>query len=178
MTDHNEMPPLINPYDAPKPENAAEQRAGLQVNAPATSHRKPGRAPASQAPSNPDDLLTLPRGALVALRKSGGLVFSMREVVVFRNGRVMRRSEGAGQALHEDRSLQLPDEQLAELEQHLSQASFPRFAGTRHSPDSFVYQIAARVGRQLKTAEASRSSLPASLAPLVSWLERLLPHGR
>ena len=41
-----------------------------------------------------DDRLKLPRGAFIALRQSGGLRFSTREVIVYNDGRVISRRQG------------------------------------------------------------------------------------
>jgi len=54
--------------------------SGLKVNQPP--------APVDPLEAAPADTLRLPRGALVAMRRSGGLKFRSREVVVYRDGRV------------------------------------------------------------------------------------------
>ena len=41
-----------------------------------------------------DDQLKLPRGAFIAFQQSGGLRFSTRSLIVYRDGRVISRRQG------------------------------------------------------------------------------------
>ncbi len=145
---------------------------------PSQSHRRttPKGAPADASEDN--DLLKLPRGALVAVRKSGGLHFSVSEIYIYRNGRVLRQSIGAGQP-HAKRELtRLMDAQLTELQSLLSASQFPRYAApARQSSDTLVTEIVARVGRNVRFTEFASYATPQGLAPLVDWLSRLLDES-
>jgi hypothetical protein len=164
--------PLHNPFD----DEPAERRAA----APASHRKRPRPAddpspPPAAPPPDPEAALALPRGALVAMRKSGGLRFSSGELVVYRNGRVVQRRRGTGMALHQGAPQQLSDEHLAELLGILERTRFPRFAGpARQSPDTLAYEIVARVGGRIRAAEVSTGRIPEALAPLIGWLNGLL----
>ena len=117
----------VLPKDAPAgdlnagtpPSQASAPTAQAPAATPPTPHRKKG-AEASNAPSAPADStaapsdtgaassaepepaappepLRLPRGAFVGLRKSGGLKFGTREVVVYPDGRVAYDARGVPQ---------------------------------------------------------------------------------
>jgi hypothetical protein len=150
--------------DIPGGPRDAELNAGPPPSA--TSHRKPA-LPA-------DDKLTLPRGALVAMRKSGGFRFSSRTIVVYRDGRAIY--EISTPAAEAPGLWRLTDEQLVELYGALEQANFPRLpaATGRHNPDAFAYEIVARVRRRLYAAEVFDGSIPPSLAPLIRQLGQLM----
>jgi emfourin len=159
---------------------------GLSTLTPPTaaSHRKATReSPASGTtggwPAAPpaEEPLTLPRGGLVAMRKSGGMRFSSREIVVYRSGKMTRRQSApaAGPAVT-TRHLTLA--QLAELHHALQQSDLARLPTRlgRPSGDTFAYEIVARVGRTVKAVEVFEGSIPASLAPLIRLLRGLMPE--
>lgn len=173
---NDDKSPLINPHGQVIAKIGASERDTTLNNAPpATSHRRNERPTPARESSAPDDSLALPRGALVALRKSGGLAFSSQELVVYRTGRVTQRGSGVGRASYERTSQQLDAEQIDELTLLLKQANFPRFpAATRHSPDTLVTEIIARVGRRVKAAELAPGGAPDGLVPLMRWLGALL----
>ena len=138
--------------------------SGLKVNQPP--------APVDPPPtpeSAPADTLRLPRGALVAMRRSGGFKFRSREVVVYRDGRVNYDDGENG-----PRTVwTLSDAELAELRRALDQAGFANLpAAGRQNPDAFAYEIVARPTRRVYSAEAFQGSIPASLAPLIQQLNR------
>jgi hypothetical protein len=145
------------------PEGAYD--SGLKVNAPA--------APIDQPPvpeSAPADTLRLPRGALVAMRRSGGLKFRSRAVVVYRDGRVNYDDGESG-----PRTVwTLGDAEMAELRRVLDQANLAKLpAAGRQNPDAFAYEIVARPTRRVYATEAFQGSIPAALAPLIQQLNRL-----
>jgi|GEM_PF-841152 len=148
----------------------------------AASHRKTTReSPASETTGGrsaapPDEEpLTLPRGGLVAMRKSGGMRFSSREIVVYRGGKMTYRQSApaAGPAVT-TRHLTLA--QLAELHYALQQSDLARLPARLGRPggDTFAYEIVARVGRTVKAVEVFEGSIPASLAPLIRLLRGLM----
>jgi hypothetical protein len=132
--------------------------------------------PAAQAPAG-DERLALPRGGLVAMRKSGGMRFSTREIVVYRSGKLTYRQSGVGSApIAQTRHLPLA--QLVELHHALNQSDLARLPAPigRQSGDTFAYEIVARVGRAVKAVEVFEGSVPASLAPLIRELRGLMPE--
>ena len=141
--------------------------SGLKVNQP------PAPADPLSAPEpGPADALRLPRGALVAMRRSGGLKFRSREVVVYRDGRVNYDDGESG-----PRTVwTLGQAEMAELHRALDQANLakPPTVG-RQNPDAFAYEIVARPTRRVYSAEVFQGSIPASLAPLIAQLNRLAP---
>jgi len=139
--------------------------SGLKVNQPSAA------APINPLESAQADTLRLPRGALVAMRRSGGFKFRSREVVVYRDGRVNYDDGESG-----PRTVwTLSDAELAELRRALDQAGFAKLpAGGRQNPDAFAYEIVARPARRVYSVEAFQGSIPASLAPLIQQLNRFM----
>jgi hypothetical protein len=162
-----------------------------EARTPPTSHRRgtppplevpdiPGATPepagtAAEAPRDQGPP-ALPRGGLVVMRRSGGLKFSSREVVVYRDGRVVYRRHDDGLTIYKGSARRLDDDQLALALRLVEQAQFPRFGGFggRQPPDALAYEIVARVGRRLRMAEVFQGTIPESLAPLIAWLNRLM----
>jgi hypothetical protein len=176
---HLPPPPLAevmgDPRDAPQ---ASEQPAappadvlgtlpagpydtGLKVN---QSHVPPPAQPASA------DALRLPRGALVAMRRSGGFKFRSRAVVVYRDGRVNYDDGESG-----PRTVwTLSETELAELRGLIEQAGLANMpAAGRQNPDAFAYEIVARPARRAYTAEVFQGSIPSSVVPLIKRLNQL-----
>lgn len=141
---------------------------------PSQSHRRTTPKASPVEASQGDEVLKLPRGALVAMRKSGGLTFSVSEIYVYRNGRILRQSIGAGQP-HAQRDLGLlGNEQMSELQSLLSASQFPRYAApARQSSDTVVTEIVARMGRNVRFAEFASYATPEGLAALTDWLSKL-----
>jgi hypothetical protein len=161
----------VNPYDIQP--DAGPARA-------AASHRKPDSSGRADQPGTPppgdEERLLLPRGAWIAMRMSGGFKFSSREIVVYRDGRVTDTSSGIGKRTGTRATRKLTDAQLAELGRLLEQANIaelPAVVG-RQNPDAFAYEIAARIGRRIKTVEVFEGSIPESLAPLIRQLRQLI----
>src|SRR4051794_35502801 len=141
--------------------------SGLKVNQPAAS--APGDPP-PRPESNPADALKLPRGALVAMRRSGGFKFRSREVIVYRDGRVnYDDGESAPRTVWT-----MSEAELTTLHGLLDQADLANLPAAGHqNPDAFAYEIVARPARRVYAAEAFQGSIPASLAPLIAQLNRL-----
>jgi hypothetical protein len=161
----------VNPYDTQPDVNPAPVAA---------SHRKPDAPAQGAQPEIPlpdrEETLVLPRGAWIAMRKSGGFKFSSREIVVYRDGRVVEQSSGTARRPRAAATRQLTDAQLAELGRLLERANLaalPAVVG-RQSPDAFAYELAARIGRRTKTVEVFEGSIPESLAPLIRRLRQLM----
>ena len=122
------------------------------------------------------DRLTLPQGALIAFRQSGGLRFSTREVTVYRDGHVTwQRTGKLGTAQGERR---LTPEEVADVQELIAQSKLfglPRFALIgRQNPDGYAYELIARVGRKSISIEFFDGSIPAELQPLLAQLKPLM----
>lgn len=121
-----------------------------------------------------DDRLTLPDGAFIALRQSGGLRFSTREVMVYTDGQVTARYTGklgAGEG-----SRRITPAKVADLQAVLKESDLfglPEQLG-QSSPDGYAYELIARLGRQSKSIEFFTSSIPAQLQPLLAQLKPLM----
>jgi hypothetical protein len=146
--------------------------------APAGTHRK------ADAPAKPDEPLRLPKGALVAMRKSGGLRFSSRLLIVLRDGRIVRSVEAGAVDAEDDRqskarrrSSRLTREQLSQLRITLARSGLDqaRQSGrAAQNPDAYAYEIVARVGRKVQSVELLDGSIPEALQPLVRELNGYL----
>lgn len=164
----------VNPPESPAPAQPPSEVLGTLSGGPHDSVLKVNPPPApAQPPAAPaadsSDMLRLPRGALVALRRSGGFKFRSRAVVVFRDGRVnYDDGENAPRTVWT-----LSDAEMAELRRALDQADFAKLpAAGRQNPDAFAYEIVARPSRRVYSAEAFQGSIPAALAPLIQQLNR------
>jgi hypothetical protein len=121
-----------------------------------------------------DDRLKLPRGAFIALRKSGGLRFSTREVTVYRDGRVTSRRQGklgAGEG-----SRRITPAEVADLRELIEQSGLwelPNSIG-RQSPDGYAYELSMRVDRKSKSIEFFDGSIPVEVQPLLAQLKPLM----
>lgn len=172
MSDSPEQGDISEPNDgdvlARLPKGAADHE--LHPPAPASQHQR------SAQPTNAEPLAR-PRGALVAMRKSGGLRFSWRLIVVHRDGRIIYKTNAIGAPAQPQILGRLTADQLAELQSLIDQADFATqsHSAARQNPDAFAYELIARVGRKNISAEAFEGSLPEALKPLVHRLNQLLP---
>jgi hypothetical protein len=154
----DQPPAPVNPLEAP------ETDGGLKVGQPP--------APVNPLEADEAETLRLPRGALVALRRSGGLRFRSRTVVAYRDGRVNYDDGESG-----PRTVwTLSDAEMAELRQALKQAGFGRLPAStgRQNPDAFAYEIVARPTRRAYAVEVFQGSIPESLKPLIQLLGRFM----
>jgi hypothetical protein len=119
--------------------------------------------------------LTLPDGALVALRRSGGLVFRSREIVVYGDGRVETSSMGGGRAARQGAGRRLDSTEVAELRQALERVKLDQVPAPigQQSPDMFVYEIAVSEGGVPRMFEIADGSIPDTVAPLIRRLNAL-----
>lgn len=153
--------------------STSDADTSLQAAPSAASHRKDAGQP---APAASNDTLARPRGALIAMRKSGGLFFTWRLLVVHQDGRLIYKSNeiDSPEKARVIGALEAP--QLTELQQLIAQTDFnARAYGARQNPDAYAYEIIARVGRKNKYAEVFEGSVPAALKPLLARLNGLLP---
>ena len=124
--------------------------------------------PVPPTPAN-DDQLALPRGGLVALRKSGGLRFSSRGCVVFRNGWVVPLAGTTGNPYR------ITDAACTELEALIQRSGMSRsLRKARATPDGYAYELTARYAGRTRYAEAMDGAMPPALGELIEAFQRLL----
>jgi hypothetical protein len=156
-------------------EGARDARPG-RGGAPAPDSAPPAPDAAAD-PVGGEEALALPDGAWLAMRKSGGLLFSSREVVVYGDGRVTGSAIGGGRPQRDAPPRRLPPAQLAALHRAVEQIDFDRLpAAGGQSRDAFVYELVARRGQTTYAADVFEGAIPEQLAPLIEQLNRLLPR--
>lgn len=135
-----------------------------------------GGGPADTSLSEPEDApLALPKGALVAMRKSGGLRFTSRTIVVHRDGQVSVQSSARSRSLKPP--ARLNKEQLSALKRSVAKSMNAATAKSigRQNPDAYAYEIVARANRGVVATEVYDGSIPASMAGLIKELSQHLP---
>lgn len=140
------------------------EAGGLNVRG--SSHRKQSAEPAQRQP-----------GALVAMRKSGGLHFSWRLVVVHQDGRIIYKSNTIGAPAAAQVVGRLNDAQQAELQRLIAGTAFAArpLPGGPQNPDAFAYEIIAWQGDRQVFAEVLDGRIPATFVPLIARLNQLIP---
>lgn len=137
------------------------------------------------APAESEEQLSLPKGALVVMRKSGGLSFSSRTVTVRTDGRIVRsveaglESDAAGRrAASRKQPARLTKQQLSQLRITLAQSGLgqasERIGRGAQPPDAYAYEIVGRVGRKVQSAEVFDGSIPEAMQPLIRELNSYL----
>ncbi|WP_129629445.1 protealysin inhibitor emfourin [Candidatus Oscillochloris fontis] len=121
----------------------------------------------SLTPETGDDELELPPGALLAFRSSGGMRFTSREWVLYRDGWIVVNDE-APRMRHISRA------NVAHLA-HLALRA--RLARPRPRPtppaDGYIYEVVAHLGGRTYHAEFAQASIPPEAAPLLRALRAL-----
>jgi hypothetical protein len=125
-----------------------------------------------------DDQLKLPRGAFIAFQQSGGLRFSTRSLIVYRDGRVISRRQGKLGVKGEARRITL--EEVANLQETIAHSGLEKLSGSigRPSPDGYAYELIARVGRKSQAFEFFDGSIPAEVKPLLKVLKQLFSEQK
>jgi hypothetical protein len=127
----------------------------------------------TSVPAPKHEVLRLPKGAFLAFRKSGGLHFSSRAVVIYPDGRVAFDARGVPQKEYNRLRRAFNDGQMLSLRKLLDQTNFWKTESAgQQNPDAFAYEIAARIGQRANEVEVFDGSVPENLTPL---LERLTP---
>jgi hypothetical protein len=116
----------------------------------------------------------------VALRKSGGIVFRSRDIVVYEDGRVETSAIGPGRPANAGAERAISSADLASLRRALAQIDFDQLPATigHQRPDSFVYELAALAGGKPRTVEVADGQFPAAVAPLIRQLNQLMASER
>jgi hypothetical protein len=123
------------------------------------------------------DQLILPKPALVAFRKSGGLKFSSKEIVVYPDGRLTYSGTDLLGKPSTGVEKKLKGTQVAAVRQLIEKAELFRLisGGGEQPPDGFAYEIAAQVGSRSSYVEVFDGQIPDSLLPLIQHLSGLFP---
>jgi len=147
-----------------------EHDAKLESKPAPTSHQKPVRPKIEP--------LQLPKGALIAFRKSGGLKFSTREIVLYPDGRVSFGGPDVSKEVYARVPRKLNDAQIARLRKTLDHVNFFRMTSAQgdQPPDSFAYEIIARTGNRTNYVEVFDGSIPDALMALIQQLSALMPR--
>ena len=124
------------------------------------------------APPPEEGRLELPRGALVAFRKSGGLRFTSRGFVVYRSGWVVPLEGTEGRRRHMTPDARDALEALL-LRSGMSRQSHRKARGTR---DGYAYEIVAHYGGRIRHTEVEDGAIPDDLRRLIDVLQRLMPR--
>ena len=158
--------------------SGADVDTSLTPPTPAASHRKgePSSGAADTTPPPDDEALALPSTAIAALRKSGGLRFSSREVVVFRDGRVSYRALAPDPPSRRRSIRRLNDAEMGELRRLIRVCPFPPRSPARPSPDAFIAEVTTRAGSAVRRAELTPGTTLATEAALVDFLTKLFPE--
>lgn len=173
------------PSNAPPPKRSFRKKESRPAQSPGPSvlgagQDRPTEAPPAGAPPPPEQAseepLRLPRGAFLALRKSGGLHFTSRTVVLYPDGRVAYDLRAVPQKEYNRLRRVLNDGQIQSLRKLLDQTGFWRAETTgKQNPDAYAYEVAARLGQRANAIELYDGSVPDRLSPLLERLAALLP---
>jgi hypothetical protein len=170
----------LTPADATQPDADTTLGSLSDASAPAiepaepikTSRKKPVTVAAEDAP------LTLPKGALVVMRRSGGFRFTSSQVTVQRDGRIARTTTDvtARSVKGKTKAPKLTAKQVSGLRVTLAKSGLDQVEKRIASqpPDGYAYEIVARVGRKVHSVEVFDGSIPAELAPLIKQLSGYL----
>jgi len=144
--------------------------ADSQLNPPPTAPAAPEPRPAQE------ETLRLPRGGLVAMRRSGGFRFRSRAIVVYRDGRAVYDTADPDAPAGAQETRRLTDAELAELRGLLGQIGFSALpaASGRHNPDAYAYEIVARPVRRAYAIEVFEGSIPPHVASLIRYLSQFI----
>ncbi len=147
-----------------------ERNVELEDAKPSAAHHEEPVSPKAEP-------LQLPLGAFIAYRKSGGLKFSSREIVVYPDGRVSYGGPDLSKEVYARAGRKLNDGQIARLRKMLDQVSFFRMQSAQGNqpPDSFAYEIVARLGSRSNYVQVFDGSTPDALTPLIQQLSTLMP---
>lgn len=160
-----------------EPPQVRVTRAAEPVPPPSFPTREP--SPAPEPAVEADDRLVLPRGAWIAMRKSGGLLFSSREIAIYPNGQVTTSAIGGGRAEHREELPRLSKADLAALRRTVRRIDFRRLpiVAARQRSDALAYELVIASNRATYEIEATTGTIPKPLAPLIDHLNRILATG-
>ena len=130
----------------------------------------------SQVSPTPEPL-QLPKGALIAFRKSGGAPVRTREIVLYPDGRVSFGGPDVAKEAYAHVPRKMNDAQIARLRKTLDHANFFRMSSAQGDPppDAFAYEIIARTGNRVNSVAVFDGGIPNALTPLIQQLGALMP---
>ena len=145
-------------------------------NAPKPAETKNDNAP--KPVESKIQRLELPRGAFIAFRKSGGLKFSSREIVIYPDGRVSYGGADTSTDWKSRAVRKMNDAQITTLRKTLDRTNFFRAQSSqgKHGGDAIAYEIIVRLGSRSNAIELFSGTIPESLSPLVEQLNKLVPE--
>lgn len=164
------MPPASMPHAEPDSTGLSSAEANApSVPAPASADPAPGQKPVEP--------LGLPKGGFIAFRKSGGLKFSSSEMLLYPDGHITYGGAELSRDARTRSSRRLNDAQIMRLRRLLDQSGFfgMKPAAASQSPDTYAYEVAARVGSKHNALELFTGTIPDSMQALIEQLEKLLP---
>ena len=142
--------------------------------------QKPTEAPVTTAPQPAQQAqahaLELPRGAMIAFRRSSG--GAMTEFYLYPDGRISFNTPDFSDKAYAHPERKLADGQIAHLRHLLEQTNFYRAESAQGKAEGVTYAISARVGNKSNTVELSDRKIQDTLKPLMEELEKLLPKQR
>lgn len=133
--------------------------------------------PKADVPSEAmSDVLHLPQNALVAMRRSGGFVFRSDEVVAYADGKVTHRNSGFGSVAKPAEVGTLSEAQLTQINKALAPDTFTAFEATMAPvPDSYVVELAAQVGHEVKRGEVAELFATEPARSMIRLLTMFIP---
>lgn len=161
-----------------KPAPPESELAAIPQGERASKLEDPAVPPRKPTPSKIETLrMQLPLGAFIAFRKSGGLKFSSREIVLYPDGRVSYGGADRSKEVYARATRQLNNAQIFELRKLLDRAGFFRLPSATgdQPPDAYAYEIVARLGKRSNFVEVFDGGIPDALAPLIDKLSAWLP---
>lgn len=171
------------PEPAPLATDAVKDAPLLETAGATLGTLSPSDEPEGRGVIEPDKVekpepLRLPKGAFLALRKSGGLKFSSRAVIIYPDGRIAYDERGVPQKEYNRLRRAFNDGQMLSLRKLLDQINFWKMESAgQQNPDAFAYEIAARLGHRANEVEVFDGSVPDNLKPLLERLTPLLPQA-
>jgi hypothetical protein len=162
---------------------APSRRAGTGQGG-ADARQDPESTPAGEAPDAEADEepLTLPDGAWIALRRSGGLLFRSDDLVIYPDGRVVTSGVGGGRRVRAPRTRRLSAAELEAFRDAVQRANLRRRRARarrpRVSPDAFVTEIVIEDRGTTRAFEVPPGRVPIGLAPLIEQLLRISAAAR
>jgi hypothetical protein len=162
----------------PKPKPAPPETELASIPKGERASKLEDKAAPQRKPTPPKiEKLQLPLGAFIAFRKSGGLKFSTREIVIYPDGRVSIGGADPSKEAYARAPRQLNNAQIFELRKLLDRAGFFRLpsATGNQPPDAYAYEIVARLGNRSNFVEVFDGKIPDALKPLIDKLSAWLP---
>lgn len=132
------------------------------------------QTPPGETESKP---LELPRGALVAMRVSGGIRFTTQEMVIYPDGRVTAGAGDTAKVAYHRAQRSMADAYVVKLRKLLDQSGFytAKPGESQPSPDGYAYEITSRIGSKHNHIEVYTGTMPGGIQSLVDYLMKWMP---